>query len=97
MEAINSFDKFYPELALSVTIIVIIIVELFFKRKTQVSGFIGIIGLAITLLFVIQQIYFQPQAVFYQMIVLDPFAYFFKFLLILSGFLIIIFSFLSRE
>jgi NADH-quinone oxidoreductase subunit N len=96
-EAINSFDKFYPELALSITILVIILVELFFKRKTHVSGIISIIGLAVTFLLVVQQMYFQPQAVFYQMIVLDPFAYFFKLLLILSGLLIVVFSFLSRE
>lgn len=96
-EILNSIDKFYPELALSATILVIIIVELFFKRKTQVSGIIAIVGLLVTLLLGIQQIYFQPQVVFYQMVALDPFAYFFKFLLLLSGFLIIIFSFLSRE
>lgn len=96
-EAINSLSKFYPELALSGTIVAIIIVELFFRRRTQVSGIIAIVGLAVTLALVIQQMYFQPQAVFYQMIVLDPFAYFFKFLLIASAFLIIIFSFISSE
>jgi NADH-quinone oxidoreductase subunit N len=96
-EAIISLSKFYPELALGGTIVAIIIVELFFKRRTQVSGIIAIAGLIVTLALVVQQLYFQPQAVFYQMIVLDPFAYFFKFLLIASAFLIVIFSFISRE
>jgi len=72
-------------------------VELFFKKKTRVSGWIAMAGLAAAMLFTFLQVNIPAQTIFFQMVAVDPFSYFFKVLLILSGFLIVLFTFLSDE
>ena len=94
---VESMKYFLPETILIVTILVVFIVELFFKKKTNVSGWIAMAGFILAFIFTIQQVYNPQQVLFFQMIVLDPFAVFFKILLLISGFLIIIFSFLSSN
>ncbi len=47
-QILDSLSKFLPETALSATILVILIAELFTKKKTNLSGYIAIIGLVIT-------------------------------------------------
>jgi NADH-quinone oxidoreductase subunit N len=70
---------------------------LFFKKKTKVSGIIALAGLAVTLVFTLVQFKFTQQAIFFQMVVIDPFSLFFKLLFIFSAFLIVFFSFMSNE
>lgn len=96
-QILDGLSKFYPETILSVTILVIVFVELFFKKKSNVSGWIAIFGLAAAMVFTFLQVNIQPQTIFFQMVAVDPFAYFFKVLLILSGFLIVLFTFMSEE
>ena len=45
----------------------------------------------------VQQNNLGPQVNFFGMVAIDPFSYFFKVLLLLSGLLIILFSFLSDD
>jgi NADH-quinone oxidoreductase subunit N len=96
-QILDSLSKFYPETILSAAFLVIVFVELFFKRKTRISGWIAIAGLLLALVFTFMQVNIPPQALFFSMIVIDPFASFFKILLILSGVLIVLFSFMSDE
>src|SRR5271157_4451649 len=96
-QVLSNLSKFYPELMLSITIFVILIVELFFKNKTQISGIIGCAGLIVTFFFTLGQAGWAAQPVFFDMIVIDPFSYFFKMILLLSGALIFIFSFFSFD
>jgi NADH-quinone oxidoreductase subunit N len=96
-QILDNLGKFLPETILSVTIMLVFIVELFFKRKTTVSGWIALIGFIITFIFTWMQTYITPQSIFFNMVVIDHFSGFFKILLLLSGFLIILFSFLSEE
>jgi NADH-quinone oxidoreductase subunit N len=93
----DSLSKFLPETVLTIFIIAIVIVELFIKRRTRISGYIALLGLILTFIFTVQQNYITPQTFFYQMVVVDPFALFFKVILLLSAFLIIFFSLLSKE
>ncbi len=93
----ESFGKFLPEVVLSVSIVVLLIAELFSKKKSNLSGYLALLALIITLIFTLKQNSFQPQVYFFQMVALDPFSHFFKLLLILSALLIIIFSFLSND
>jgi NADH-quinone oxidoreductase subunit N len=96
-QILDSLSKFLPEIALSVSILVLLIVELFSKKKSNISGYLAFIGLIITWILTIQQNNLGAQANFFQMIVIDPFSYFFKTLLLLSAMLIIVFSFLSDD
>jgi NADH-quinone oxidoreductase subunit N len=96
-QILDNLSKFYPETALTVTILLIAVVELFFKKKTKVSGIIALIGLAVTMVFTLLQYRMSQQAIFSQMVVVDPFSIFFKILFILSAFLIVFFSFMSNE
>ena len=96
-QILDSLSKFLPELTLSVFILVLLIVELFSKKKSNISGIIAFIGLAVTWLFTVQQNNLGAQVNFFGMVAIDPFAYFFKILLLLSGLLIILFSFLSDD
>ena len=93
----ESFGKFLPEVVLSVSIVVLLIAELFSKKKSNLSGYLALLALIITLIFTLQQNSIQPQVFFFQMVAIDPFSHFFKMLLILSAILIIIFSFLSND
>lgn len=93
----ESFGKFLPEVVLSVSIVVLLLAELFSKKKSNLSGYLALLALIITLIFTVKQHGFQPQVYFFQMVAIDPFSHFFKMLLILSAILIIIFSFLSND
>ena len=96
-QILDNLSKFIPETILTISILVIFIVELFFKKKTRISGWIALIGIIITFIFTILQMAFPKQSLFFNMIVIDPFSSFFKLIFLLSGFLIILFSFLSEE
>jgi NADH-quinone oxidoreductase subunit N len=96
-QIMESFGKFLPEVVLSASIVVLLIAELFSKKKSNLSGYLALLALIITLIFTLKQNSFEPQVYFFQMVALDPFSHFFKLLLILSALLIIIFSFLSND
>lgn len=96
-QIIESFSKFIPETILAVSILVILIAELFPKKKSNLSGYLALIALVITFIFTVQQNNLAPQVYFFQMVAIDPFSYFFKLLLLLSALLIILFSFLSND
>jgi NADH-quinone oxidoreductase subunit N len=96
-QILENLTKFLPETALTVTVLIITVVELFFKKKSRISGIIALAGLAVTLYFTLMQFKLVPQSIFYQMVAIDPFSLFFKLLFIFSAFLIIFFSFMSRE
>ena len=83
-QIIGSMRHFFPELTLMVTILTVFIVELFFKKKSNVSGWIAMAGFVITFIFTIDQTYYPAQLIFMQMVVVDPFAIFFKILLLIS-------------
>ena len=96
-EILDNMGKFLPELTLIAAILLVFIVELFFRKKTSVSGWIALAALVPAFIFAIMQSSYQPSALFFGMVVNDPFSIFFKVLLLLSACLIILFSFLSDE
>jgi NADH-quinone oxidoreductase subunit N len=96
-DILDSMSKFLPETILVAAILLVFIVELFFKKKTRVSGWIALVALIPAFIFTIGQTYYPPSLLFFGMVVVDPFSIFFKVLLLLSALLIILFSFLSDE
>jgi NADH-quinone oxidoreductase subunit N len=95
-QTLYSIGQFYPEIILTLTLCVIIIADLFINKEYKASGLILLGGLALTGIFVLLQ-YGRSESVFYEMVAVDPFAVFFKLLLVLSGIFIVIFSLQSRE
>lgn len=91
-----SISHFYPELILTGTLCVIIIADLFQTEESHTSGWIFMAGLVISGIALLFQ-YDLNTSVFYDMLAIDPFANFFKILLILSAIFIILFSMNSRE
>jgi NADH-quinone oxidoreductase subunit N len=97
----NSIPSFWPEITMSLTFVAAMIVEFMTGRKEQSStgmttGSFVLAGFIITIL----QLPFlsaEPRLLFGTMITLDPFAIFFKYLILATGIVIIVFSMQSAE
>ncbi len=93
---IYSLNHFYPELAITITLCVALVADLVLKRESHAIGWIVIGGLVITGILVFFQVGWV-ESIFSDMIAVDPFAVFFKVMLLLATILIILFSMKSRE
>lgn len=95
----ESIRFFYPELILTILIIVIILVDLLFRRanKKALLSVIAFIGLLVAFIAVLDLSRFGETFLFSGMIALDPFALFFKILAILAAAFIILFAYPTWE
>ncbi len=93
---LHSTSQLYPEIVVVLTLCLIIIVDLFQKEKNHTAGWLLLGGLALAGGIALLQ-YGQTESVFYEMVAVDPFALFFKVLLILAGLFIVLFSMKSGE
>ncbi len=97
----DSIPSFWPEITLSLAFVISMIVEFVTGRKGKtstgmVTGMVVLLGLVITIL----QLPFQdtaPRLLFGTMITVDPFAMFFKYLILAAGILVVVFSMQSSE
>jgi NADH-quinone oxidoreductase subunit N len=80
-----------PEVALTVTMIVALIADLIFRRNTVVVAGLVVAGLIVSGGFVLGQTGVHA-AIFSGMLAVDPFAWFFKIVILLSALLITVFS-----
>jgi NADH-quinone oxidoreductase subunit N len=85
-----------PEIALTVTLVVALVVDLIFRRSTVIIPALVLIGFIVTGALVLAQAG-QQAAIFSGMLAVDPFAWFFKILILGSAILILIFSMGSGE
>jgi NADH-quinone oxidoreductase subunit N len=90
-QTLHSISQFYPELIIVLTLCVIIIADLLVKKESHVSGWILIGGMLLAGMATIYQ-YGGSESIFYDMIAVDPFALFFKLLLLLTGIFIVLFT-----
>lgn len=93
---LHSISLFYPEIIIVVTLCVIIIADLVVKKKNHTAGWILMGGFGLAGITVLLQAG-RNESVFYDMVAVDPFALFFKVLLLLSGIFIVFFSVNSDE
>lgn len=93
---IYSLNHFYPELAITITLCVALVADLVLKRESHAIGWIVLGGLVITGILVIFQVGWV-ESIFSDMVAVDPFAVFFKVMLLIASILIILFSMKSRE
>lgn len=97
IELIQSLKIFLPEISLTVTLALVILLDLIFGKKFKnVGAFVSLVGLAVTLFFTLKQ-YGANYQIFRGMFVVDPYSTFFKFVFIISAVVIIVFSLQSYE
>ncbi|MFW6232744.1 MAG: NADH-quinone oxidoreductase subunit N [Bacteroidota bacterium] len=95
-ELANSMALFKAETTLVIAFVTAIIADLIFKKSRHIAGIIAIIGFVVCGYFLIGQSG-QNEPVFSMMLTVDPFADFFKWLILLSSLVVVLMSFLSKE
>ncbi|GIW39514.1 MAG: NADH-quinone oxidoreductase subunit N [Candidatus Binatia bacterium] len=93
---LGSLAYFWPELVLVATILVVFVVDLFVEDKERL-GDLALAGAGLSLLAASRQFGGETGWLFSRMIVLDPFAVFFKVLFALAAIAIVWMSLDSRE
>ena len=95
-EILKGTAYFLPEVALVITILLCIILDVIIKKRSVVVASVAVAGLLVSGFFVFQQTGVLVP-IFSYMLVVDPFSVFFKYLFILSSIIIIIFFLQSEE
>ncbi|NIR49822.1 NADH-quinone oxidoreductase subunit N [candidate division KSB1 bacterium] len=95
---INSLSYFLPELILTGVILVLIVADLILKKeRSPWTSFVALAGLIGAFVAVYQQYDLGTRSIFNNMLVVDPFALFFKLLFLASTILVIFLSIGSVE
>ena len=95
-QTLDSLNNFLPETTIIITLLVCLIADLLFNKKSLVVSLLAIAGLLITSYFVSMQIGVKL-SIFSGMVVIDGYSVFFKFLFILSTIFVIAFAYVSKE
>ena len=95
-QILHDLSLLSPEVALTATLLVAILVDLIFRRRSLVTAAAVLIGLIVTGVMVLNQAGTHA-SVFSNMIAVDPFAWYFKIVIVLSTIIIIVFSLGSAE
>lgn len=93
---IESISHLYPEIAITLTLCVALIADLVLKKESHAVGWIVLGGLVITGMLVIFQ-NGREVSIFSDMLAVDPFAVFFKVMLLIASVFVVLFSMQSRE
>lgn len=96
IELQRSVSIFKPEFALVVTFLVAIIFDLIFKKSKNISGIIAILGFIVTFILMLWQDN-SNQSAFSKILSIDPFAQFFKYIILISSFIVVWMSFYYKE
>ncbi|MCX6152812.1 MAG: NADH-quinone oxidoreductase subunit N [Candidatus Kapabacteria bacterium] len=92
----KSVGLFAPETALTVTFLLAIVADLIFRRSRNVTGFIALLGFIATGALLMSNSSTSAFA-FNSTYAIDPFANFFKLLILITSYLIVVISFFSAE
>lgn len=93
---IESISHLYPEIAITLTLCVALIADLVLKKESHAVGWIVLGGLVLTGMLVIFQ-NGREVSIFSDMLAVDPFAVFFKVMLLIASVFVVLFSMQSRE
>jgi len=93
----QSISVFTPEVVLVSTFIVALLADVIFKKAKNIAGIIALIGFFVTAIFMYGQECGHQQQAFSNMIAIDPFAQFFKYLILITSFFIVLMSFFYNE
>ena len=95
-QILESISRFLPETALTAALCLAILSDLLFRKNHTVTMVIVLLGFLVALAFVLRQGGIT-EAIFSGMVVVDPFATYFKIIIGMSAILIVLFSFFSGE
>ena len=95
-DLVKSISLFLPETTLTVTFLLAMIFDVIFKKSRNIAGYIAITGLVIAGIFLFLQTGVSFKG-FANLLIIDPFGQFLKFIILISSLIIIIFSFFSKE
>ncbi|HET6271840.1 MAG TPA: NADH-quinone oxidoreductase subunit N [Bacteroidota bacterium] len=95
-QILSDLQHFYPELVLTATLLAAIIADLIFRRSPVIVSAVAMVGVFIAGTCVLAQQGVNV-SIFSNMIAVDPFAYLFKLIIIISAILVVIFSLASVE
>ena len=93
---VTSAKLFQPETALVVTFLVALIFDLIFKKSKNITAYISLIGFIVTG-FLLSQQESAGSNIFASMLAVDSFGQFFKWIILLSSFIVVWMSFFSKE
>ncbi len=96
IELQKSVSLFKPEATLAIAFVVALIVDLIFKKSRNASAVVAIVGFVIALIFMIGQPS-EGYGAFSEVLSVDPFAQYFKYVILFSSFLVVLMSFFSDE
>ena len=97
MSNLNSLAHYWPELILTVTILVAVISDLIYRREHSINVAWWVLGGLTLTLFAVRMGGSNVSHLFMGTVASDPFSNFFKVLIILSTALVILMSFNSNE
>ena len=90
-----------PELVISATLVIIVLFDLIFSSKKKLLPYISLIGIVVAGYFVSNQfgtaVTTFKTSLKYGMVVVDNFSSYFKIVVLLASFIVVIFSMLSSE
>ena len=90
-----------PEIVVSATLVIIVLFDLIFSSKKKFLPYISLLGIVITGYFVIHQfgtgVFAFKTSVKTGMVVVDNFSTYFKVVVLIASFIVVIFSMLSSE
>lgn len=97
----ENIQLIYPEIILSFTLVALILFDLIFSKRKNVLPFISIIGLVVTLIYLVMQ-YGTDSGAFnisenISFLSIDNYSVFFKLLIIISTIFVVLFSISSSE
>jgi NADH-quinone oxidoreductase subunit N len=95
-QLLQDLSHIAPEIVLTVTFLAAILVDVTFKRTPLPVAAVALAGMVVTGVLVIAQSGLEV-SVFGNMLAVDPFAYFFKLIIIVSALFVLILSLWSRE
>src|SRR5210317_1043673 len=93
MDNVSSLEYFIPELILTASIVIVLVADLIFKKSKEfIVPLMSVGALIITMFFTITQYSKGLESLFFDMIVLDGMAIFFKILVTVATIFVIFFS-----
>ncbi len=92
----NSLGLFKAETALAVTFLAALLFDLAFKKTRNAAAVVALVGFAVTGFFLCSSSA-ANDTIFSNMLAVDPFGNFFKFIILITSALIVVISFFSKE
>jgi len=96
-QLVLDLQKFYPEIALTAGLLLVVLVDLALPRVRQAAFLLAILTLAVSFGFVVQSYGLGEARLFFGMLVLDPLSVFFKGFLVVSSLLVLLAAPGSKE